>query len=98
MNRVLLTSVLPIRRYCDAEQIEFIGIDSVGLACNGKLIDDDVAIRFHRALSSLPLRCARLTFQRAPLMWMRSRSRRRSARCTSPICVAPRSSHYWATA
>jgi hypothetical protein len=43
-----------IRRYCDAEHIEFIGIDSVGLACDGPLKDDDVAIRFHRALSSLP--------------------------------------------
>jgi hypothetical protein len=43
-----------IRRYCDTEHIEFIGIDSVGLACDGKLIDDDVAIRFHRALSNLP--------------------------------------------
>jgi hypothetical protein len=43
-----------IRRYCDTEQIEFVGIDSVGLACDGKLVDDDVAIRFHRALASLP--------------------------------------------
>ena len=43
-----------IRRYCDQHQIVFQGVDSVGLACDGKLIDDDVAIRFHRALASLP--------------------------------------------
>jgi hypothetical protein len=43
-----------IRRYCDQEHIEFIAVDSVGLASDGKLIDDDVAIRFHRALASLP--------------------------------------------
>ncbi len=43
-----------IRRYCDEHRVEFIAIDSVGLACDGKLIDDDVAIRFHRALSTLP--------------------------------------------
>jgi hypothetical protein len=43
-----------IRRFCDTAHIAFIGIDSVGMACDGKLIDDDVAIRFHRALSCLP--------------------------------------------
>lgn len=43
-----------IRRYCDEHQIAFLAVDSVGLACDGKLIDDDVAIRFHRALASLP--------------------------------------------
>jgi hypothetical protein len=43
-----------VRRYCDQEHVEFIGVDSVGLACDGKLVDDDVAIRFHRALASLP--------------------------------------------
>jgi hypothetical protein len=43
-----------IRRFCDEHGIEQIGIDSVGLACDGKLIDDDVAIRFYRALSTLP--------------------------------------------
>jgi hypothetical protein len=43
-----------IRRFCDEHRIEHIGIDSVGLACDGKLIDDDVAIRFYRALSTLP--------------------------------------------
>src|SRR5204862_4903064 len=30
------------------------GVDSIGLACDGKLTDDDVAIRFHRALANLP--------------------------------------------
>lgn len=43
-----------IRRHCDERQITFVAVDSVGLACDGKLIDDDVAIRFHRALASLP--------------------------------------------
>jgi hypothetical protein len=43
-----------IRQYCDKHNVVFIGVDSVGWACDGKLIDDDVAIRFHRALSTLP--------------------------------------------
>lgn len=43
-----------VRRYCEANGIAFIGVDSVGLACDGKLIDDDVAVRFHRALGTLP--------------------------------------------
>lgn len=43
-----------LRRYCDEHRIEFLAIDSVALACDGKLTDDDVAIRFHRALGSLP--------------------------------------------
>ena len=43
-----------IRRYCDEHQIVFLGVDSVAPACDGKLIDDDVAIRFHRALANLP--------------------------------------------
>jgi hypothetical protein len=43
-----------VLRFCDAKRIDFLGVDSVGLACDGKLIDDDVAIRFHRALANLP--------------------------------------------
>jgi len=43
-----------LRRYCETHQIGFVAIDSVGLACDGKLVDDDVAIRFHRALATLP--------------------------------------------
>ncbi len=43
-----------IRRYCEANGIEFVAVDSVGLACDGKLVDDDVAVRFHRALATLP--------------------------------------------
>lgn len=43
-----------VRRYCDLNHIEFLGVDSIGLACDGKLVDDDVAIRFHRALANLP--------------------------------------------
>lgn len=43
-----------IRRYCDQHGITFLGGDSVGLACDGKLADDDTAIRFHRALGLLP--------------------------------------------
>jgi len=50
----LVIEVDRIRRYCDEHRIEFIGVDSVGLACDGKLADDDTAIRFHRALGSLP--------------------------------------------
>src|SRR5262249_6157017 len=37
-----------------AHTITFCGIDSVGMACDGKLSDDDTAIRFHRALGLLP--------------------------------------------
>jgi hypothetical protein len=43
-----------IHRHCDEHAIEFLGVDSVGLASDGKLSDDDVAIRFHRALNNLP--------------------------------------------
>jgi hypothetical protein len=43
-----------IRRHCDEYQVEFMGVDSVGLASDGPLKDDDVAIRFHRALDTLP--------------------------------------------
>ena len=43
-----------IRRYCDHHHVDFLGVDSVGLACDGKLVDDDTAIRFHRALANLP--------------------------------------------
>ncbi len=50
----LVVEVDTIRRYCDAHHIDFIGVDSVGLAADGKLADDDTAIRFHRALGGLP--------------------------------------------
>jgi hypothetical protein len=43
-----------IQQYAETEGVTFMGVDSVGLACDGKLTDDDVAIRFHRALRSLP--------------------------------------------
>lgn len=43
-----------VRRYCDQHQIAHLGVDSIGLACDGKLSDDDTAIRFHRALATLP--------------------------------------------
>lgn len=43
-----------IRRYCEAHQIGFLVVDSVGLACDGKLSDDDTAVRFHRCLHTLP--------------------------------------------
>lgn len=43
-----------IRRYCDAHRIRFLIVDSVGLACDGKLSDDDTAVRFHRYLHTLP--------------------------------------------
>jgi hypothetical protein len=53
-HRPLVIEADAIRRYCDQQRIEFVAVDSVGLACDGKLIDDDVAIRFHRALGTLP--------------------------------------------
>lgn len=43
-----------IRRFADTHGVTFFGVDSVGLAADGKLADDDTAIRFHRALGSLP--------------------------------------------
>jgi hypothetical protein len=43
-----------VRRYCDTEHIGFLGVDSVGMACEGKLNDDDTARSFHQALASLP--------------------------------------------
>ena len=50
----LVTEAARIQKYSDAEGVGFMGVDSVGLACDGKLTDDDVAIRFHRALRTLP--------------------------------------------
>jgi hypothetical protein len=43
-----------IRRFCDERQIQFIAIDSIGAACDGKLADDDVARAYNRALDHLP--------------------------------------------
>jgi hypothetical protein len=43
-----------IRRFCDTEHIQFVGIDSVAPACDGKLADDDVARAYNRALDDLP--------------------------------------------
>lgn len=50
----LTVEVDRIRRYCDAEAIAHIAIDSVGMAADGKLVDDDTARRFHQALALLP--------------------------------------------
>lgn len=50
----LVMEVDRIRRDCDQDKTDFVIVDSVGLACDGKLIDDDVAVRFHRALGLLP--------------------------------------------
>jgi len=41
-----------IRRYTDEHRIAFVGGDSVALACDGKLADDDTAIRFHRVCAN----------------------------------------------
>lgn len=55
----LVTEADRIRRYCDEQDITFVVVDSVGLACDGPLKDDDVAVRFHRALASIrPALCA----------------------------------------
>jgi hypothetical protein len=43
-----------IRRFCDAQHIQFIGIDSISAVCDGKLADDDVARNYNRALDGLP--------------------------------------------
>ena len=50
----LTVEVDRIRRFSEKHGIAFFGLDSVGLAADGKLSDDDVAIRFHRAANSLP--------------------------------------------
>lgn len=43
-----------IRRFCDAHQIAFIGIDSVSAAVDGKLGDDDTARAYNRTVDHLP--------------------------------------------
>ena len=43
-----------IRRFCEERAIAFIGLDSIGAACDGKLADDDVARAYNRALDDLP--------------------------------------------
>jgi hypothetical protein len=43
-----------IRRFCEEREIQFLGIDSIGAACDGKLADDDVARAYNRALDHLP--------------------------------------------
>jgi hypothetical protein len=43
-----------IRRFCDAKHIEFLGLDSISAAVDGKLSDDDVARAYNRALDDLP--------------------------------------------
>ncbi len=41
-----------IHRYCDQHHIAFVGGDSVAFACDGKLADDDTAVRFHRVCAN----------------------------------------------
>jgi hypothetical protein len=43
-----------IRRFCEDKHIQFIALDSISAACDGKLADDDVARAYNRALSDLP--------------------------------------------
>ena len=43
-----------IRRFCEKRKIQFIALDSIGAACDGKLADDDVARAYNRALDDLP--------------------------------------------
>lgn len=48
-----------LRRFRDDERIAFWAVDSIGLAADGKLADDDTARRFYRALGQLgPAMCA----------------------------------------
>ena len=77
-----------IRRYCDTHQIDFVGVDSVGLACDGKLIDDDIAIRFHRALATLPPSLCAAHVPKSASRPTRKASRSgRSAACSSRTCA-----------
>jgi hypothetical protein len=50
----LTTEADHIRRVCDAHKIEFVGLDSISAAVDGKLADDDVARAYNRALDGLP--------------------------------------------
>jgi hypothetical protein len=43
-----------VRQFCQDREIQFIGIDSIGAACDGKLADDDVARAYNHALDDLP--------------------------------------------
>jgi hypothetical protein len=43
-----------VRQFCQDREVEFIGVDSIGAACDGKLADDDVARAYNRALDELP--------------------------------------------
>jgi hypothetical protein len=43
-----------IRLFCSTHGIQFLGIDSISAACDGKLADDDVARAYNRALADLP--------------------------------------------
>ena len=43
-----------MRQFCQDREIQFIGVDSIGAACDGKLNDDDVARAYNHALGSLP--------------------------------------------
>jgi hypothetical protein len=55
-----------VRRFCDERRLQFIGIDSIGAACDGKLADDDVARAFNRALDDLPPSLAAAHVPKAP--------------------------------
>ena len=43
-----------IRRFVDEHRVDLVGVDSVALAADGKLTDDDTARYFQRALGELP--------------------------------------------
>ncbi len=43
-----------IQRICDERAIQFLALDSIGAACDGKLADDDVARAYNRVLDDLP--------------------------------------------
>jgi hypothetical protein len=55
-----------VRRFCEERRIAFIGLDSIGAACDGKLADDDVARAYNRALDDLPPSLAAAHVPKAP--------------------------------
>jgi hypothetical protein len=54
MNTDLVRELDRVRRFCDEHRIGHVFVDSIGVAADGPLKDDDVAIRFHKALNDLP--------------------------------------------
>src|SRR5262245_31602028 len=54
MQQPLPISLDSMRRECDRQHVDFLIVDWVSMAVDGKMTDDDTALRFHRALRQLP--------------------------------------------